>query len=150
MPIGIDLIAPAARDDFHSVLGAPVYTSVRRNTAEKMPIEENRSKLSYARGPASPLLELTIGDLLHRTAERFGDREAAVSCHQSRRLTCVSPRPNRPNLLAVLPRERIPADDGNLLKHLHAVPQIAHPTARVVCPAHRNLNHAEAPFEGDK
>ena len=33
-----------------------------------MPVEENLCTLSYARGPP-PLLELTIGDLLHRTAE---------------------------------------------------------------------------------
>jgi fatty-acyl-CoA synthase len=52
-----------------------------------MPSENDLSKLSYARGPARPLLEVTIGDLLYRTAERFGDREAAVSCHQGRRLT---------------------------------------------------------------
>jgi fatty-acyl-CoA synthase len=30
---------------------------------------------------------LTIGNLLHRTAERFGDRLAVASCHQSKRLT---------------------------------------------------------------
>jgi fatty-acyl-CoA synthase len=52
-----------------------------------MPSENDLSKLSYARGPARPLLEVTIGDLLYQTAERFGDREAAVSCHQGRRLT---------------------------------------------------------------
>ena len=39
-----------------------------------MPVEENLSKLSYTRGPSRPLLELTIGDLLHRTAERFRRR----------------------------------------------------------------------------
>jgi len=43
--------------------------------------------LSYTRGPSRPLLELTIGDLLHRTADRFGDRLAVASCHQQRRLT---------------------------------------------------------------
>jgi fatty-acyl-CoA synthase len=52
-----------------------------------MPSENDLSKLSYARGPARPLLDVTIGDLLYQTAERFGDREAAVSCHQDRRLT---------------------------------------------------------------
>ena len=39
--------------------------------------------LSYARGPSSvPLLEETIGANLDRTVERFGDREALVSCAQ--------------------------------------------------------------------
>jgi fatty-acyl-CoA synthase len=52
-----------------------------------MPVEENLSVLSYTRGPSHPLLELTIGDLLHRTADRFGDRLAVASCHQGRRLT---------------------------------------------------------------
>jgi fatty-acyl-CoA synthase len=52
-----------------------------------MPVEENLCTLSYARGPSRPLLELTIGDLLDRTAERFGDRLAVASCHQSKRLT---------------------------------------------------------------
>ncbi len=52
-----------------------------------MPFEENLSALSYTRGPSRPLLELTIGDLLHRTAASFGDRLAVASCHQERRLT---------------------------------------------------------------
>ncbi len=52
-----------------------------------MPVEENRCITSYARGPNRPLLELTIGDLLHRTADRFGDRLAVASCHQTKRLT---------------------------------------------------------------
>jgi fatty-acyl-CoA synthase len=52
-----------------------------------MPVEENLCTLSYTRGPSHPLLELTIGDLLHRTADRFGDRLAVASCHQSRRFT---------------------------------------------------------------
>jgi fatty-acyl-CoA synthase len=43
--------------------------------------------MSYTRGPSRPLLDLTIGDLLHRTADRFGDRLAVASRHQSRRLT---------------------------------------------------------------
>jgi fatty-acyl-CoA synthase len=52
-----------------------------------MPVEENLATLSYARGVNRPLLELTIGDLLHRTAERFPDRLAVASCHQGLRLT---------------------------------------------------------------
>ena len=52
-----------------------------------MPIEENHCALSYARGPSRPLLELTIGDLLTRTADHYGDRLAMASCHQSRRFT---------------------------------------------------------------
>ena len=43
---------------------------------------------SYARGDTStPLLEETIGANLRRAIERFGDREALVSCHQGVRYT---------------------------------------------------------------
>ena len=52
-----------------------------------MIVEEKLCTLSYSRGPSRPLLELTIGDLLHRTAERYGDRLAVASCHQGQRLT---------------------------------------------------------------
>lgn len=43
--------------------------------------------LSHSRGPDRPLLELTIGALLDRTAGRFPDRPAVISRHQSRRMT---------------------------------------------------------------
>ena len=43
--------------------------------------------LSQTRGPDRPLLNLTIGDLLQRTASRFPERDAVVACHQKRRLT---------------------------------------------------------------
>ncbi len=52
-----------------------------------MPVEEPISTQSYARGPGRPLLELTIGDLLQRTADRFPDRLAVASRHQEKRLT---------------------------------------------------------------
>jgi fatty-acyl-CoA synthase len=52
-----------------------------------MPVREHVSTESYARGPARPLLELTIGDLLDRTASRFPDRLAVASRHQAHRLT---------------------------------------------------------------
>jgi len=52
-----------------------------------MPIEENLSVLSHSQGPDRPLLELTIGGLLERTASRFPDRLAVASCHQQKRLT---------------------------------------------------------------
>ncbi len=52
-----------------------------------MPVDQIMSALSYSSGPGRPLLELTIGDLLHRTASRFPDRLAVVSRHQSRRMT---------------------------------------------------------------
>ena len=52
-----------------------------------MPVEEDIRTLSYARGPDRPLLEVTIGDLLRGTAERFPDRLAVASCHQGKRLT---------------------------------------------------------------
>jgi fatty-acyl-CoA synthase len=50
-------------------------------------VEEQISTQSYARGPARPLLELTVGDLLQRTADRFPDRLAVASRHQEKRLT---------------------------------------------------------------
>jgi fatty-acyl-CoA synthase len=50
-------------------------------------MEEQILTQSYARGPAGPLLELTIGDLLQWTAERWPERPAVVSRHQERRLT---------------------------------------------------------------
>ena len=52
-----------------------------------MPVEEDLSTVSYARGPARPLLELTIGDLLRRTATRYPDRLAVASRHQGKRMT---------------------------------------------------------------
>ena len=52
-----------------------------------MNIAEQISTQSFARGPARPLLELTIGDLLQRTVDRYPDRPAVVSRHQERRLT---------------------------------------------------------------
>ncbi|HEY3703805.1 MAG TPA: AMP-binding protein [Terracidiphilus sp.] len=52
-----------------------------------MPAQTEISGLSYARGPARPLLELTIGDLLRRTADRHPDRLAVASRHQGKRLT---------------------------------------------------------------
>ena len=43
---------------------------------------------SYAKGPNEPpLLEETIGENLDRAVERWGDREALVSCHQGVRYT---------------------------------------------------------------
>ena len=52
-----------------------------------MPVDEKVGMVSYARGPNRPLLEVTIGELLHRTADRFGERLAVASCHQQKRLT---------------------------------------------------------------
>lgn len=52
-----------------------------------MPVEEKLTTLSYTRGPNRPLLDLTIGALLARTADRFPDRLAVASCHQEKRLT---------------------------------------------------------------
>ena len=57
------------------------------NPTTSMNIDEQIPTQSYARGAARPLLELTIGDLLQRTADRFPDRPAVVSRHQDRRLT---------------------------------------------------------------
>jgi fatty-acyl-CoA synthase len=43
--------------------------------------------LSYSRGPDEELWELTIGEVLDRGVERWGDSLALVSCHQSKRYT---------------------------------------------------------------
>ncbi|WP_420238894.1 AMP-binding protein [Telmatobacter bradus] len=50
-------------------------------------VEEDLLTQSYACGPDRPLLKLTIGDLLTRTAERFPERLAVASRHQNRRFT---------------------------------------------------------------
>lgn len=52
-----------------------------------MPIYQDVEVLSYSRGEDIPLLDLTIGALLDRTASRFPDRLAVASRHQSRRMT---------------------------------------------------------------
>jgi len=52
-----------------------------------MHFEENHSTLSHAQCPNRPLLELTVGDLLRRTAERYPDRLAVASRHQGKRMT---------------------------------------------------------------
>ena len=49
--------------------------------------EEMITTLSHSRGDNRPLLELTIGGLLERTAGRYPDHLAVVSRHQSRRMT---------------------------------------------------------------
>ena len=52
-----------------------------------MPVDEDLIALSYTRGEDRPLLDLTIGELLHRTAGRYPDRLAVASRHQYRRMT---------------------------------------------------------------
>ena len=52
-----------------------------------MAVEDDLCTQSYACGPARPLLELTVGDLLTRTASRYPDRLAVASRHQGRRFT---------------------------------------------------------------
>jgi fatty-acyl-CoA synthase len=42
---------------------------------------------SYAKGPESPLWEITLGEMLAQTAARFPDREALFVRHQNVRLT---------------------------------------------------------------
>jgi fatty-acyl-CoA synthase len=52
-----------------------------------MIVNEITSTLSYTRGHDRPLLELTIGTLLERTAGRYPDRLAVASRHQGKRMT---------------------------------------------------------------
>jgi fatty-acyl-CoA synthase len=41
--------------------------------------------LSYVHGVGTPLIANTIGGALNRAAERWGDRDALVACHQQLR-----------------------------------------------------------------
>ncbi len=50
-------------------------------------VHEMINPLSSTRGEDRPLLELTVGGLLARTAERFPDRLAVASRHQGKRMT---------------------------------------------------------------
>jgi fatty-acyl-CoA synthase len=52
-----------------------------------MAVEDEITAFSESWGPERPLLELTIGDLLKRTAERYPERPAVVSRHQGARMT---------------------------------------------------------------
>jgi fatty-acyl-CoA synthase len=52
-----------------------------------MPVEEEILTRSHTSGPSRPLLDLTVGGLLDRTASRFPDRLAVASRHQNKRLT---------------------------------------------------------------
>ncbi len=52
-----------------------------------MSVEQHLSAVSYAQGPNRPLLELTVGDLLRRTANRHPERLAVASRHQGKRMT---------------------------------------------------------------
>ena len=45
------------------------------------------SKPSYARGPQTPLVEMTLAEALARTAQRYPEGEALVSRHQNLRYT---------------------------------------------------------------
>ena len=49
--------------------------------------ETDLHNLSYSRGEDRLLLELTVGDLLHRTASRYPDNLAVASRHQQKRMT---------------------------------------------------------------
>src|SRR5580658_4211764 len=54
------------------------------------------------------------------------------------------------DLLAVAPKKGIPADDGDLFKHLHAVFQVAHAGPLIVMPTHRHLDDLVSALEGDE
>src|ERR1035441_8705983 len=50
-------------------------------------MESEAAGLSYLRGAAVPLLNLTLSQALAETARKFPDSEALVVCHQGVRLT---------------------------------------------------------------
>jgi fatty-acyl-CoA synthase len=64
-----------------------VYTALSVEKNKAMPVDEDICTLSYSRGPNRALLELTVGDLLHRTASRYPGNLAVASLHQSKRMT---------------------------------------------------------------
>ena len=68
--------------------------------------------------------------------------------------SALLPRFARPQnclgLLVVTARQRVPPHDRQFLQHLQTVPQIAHPAALIVRPAHRHLDHTESPLDGNK
>ena len=59
---------------------------------EKPDRHEGREvKLSYVHGVGTtPLIADTIGGALNGAAERWGDRDALVACHQQLRYSCPS------------------------------------------------------------
>jgi hypothetical protein len=77
---------------------------------------------------SSPLLELTIGGLLHRTAERFPDRLAVASCHQGQRLTWaeLSAEADRSGAGAVVAGHSPRRPRGAVVHQLHRVDRDAH------------------------
>ena len=64
-----------------------MYTALSVEKNKAMPVDEDICTLSYSRGPNRALLELTVGDLLHRTASRYPGNLAVASLHQSKRMT---------------------------------------------------------------
>lgn len=54
---------------------------------EVMLVDEDLMTLVYARGDDRPLLNLTIGGLLERTANQFPDRLAVAARHQQKRMS---------------------------------------------------------------
>ena len=50
-------------------------------------LESEAAGLSYLRGAAVPLLNLTLSQALAETARKFPDSEALVVCHEGVRLT---------------------------------------------------------------
>jgi len=52
-----------------------------------MATDDKTTTMSYRRGAERPLLELTIGALLTRTAERYPERLAVAARHQNRRMS---------------------------------------------------------------
>src|ERR1017187_4706645 len=69
-----------------AVLNCSLFQSLNYDF-QFMIVDQMPLTLSYTRGPSRTLLDLTVGDLLHRTADRFGDRLAVASSHQGRRFT---------------------------------------------------------------
>jgi len=54
------------------------------------------------------------------------------------------------DLFAVFSAEGVPADDGDLFQHFHAVFEVAHSGTRVVAPAYGDFHHFEAGLESDE
>ena len=93
-----------------------------------MLVDEASSTLSYTRGPDRPLLELTIGDLLDRTASRYPDGLAVASRHQSKRMTWaeLSDAADQRCARVVVARDSARRSRGLVVDQLHRVDHDAH------------------------
>jgi len=81
------VLPPEVRDEYAGSSRCQGVHCLSLHFVQTMPVEENLSTLSYMQGPSRPLLDLTLGELLHRTASRYPERLAVAARHQNKRMT---------------------------------------------------------------